>query len=121
MVQYAVLIFERETPGGLADIPPELTQARFELDQRIAERGGRILAGMALDQTHTATTVRGTAVTDGAFLETKEALAGLFVLEARDLDHALELARLAAQVHEIIEVRPLVGFEIVRRDGEDRS
>lgn len=113
MVRYAVLIFERETPGGLADVPPELMQARITLDQRIAEGGGRIVAGLALEPTATATTVRGTVVTDGAFIETKEALAGMFVLEARDLDHALALARLAAQVHDVVEVRPLLGFEIL--------
>ena len=115
MVQYAVLIFERETPGGPANVPPEVMQARMDLDQRITDRGGRILVGVALDQSHTATTIRGSLVTDGAFIETKEAMAGLFVLEARDLDHALELAKLAAGVHEVIEIRPLIGFEILDR------
>jgi hypothetical protein len=113
MVQYAVLIFERETPGGMADLPPEAMRARMELDQRIAEQGGRVVAGMALEQTGTATTIRGDLVTDGPFIETKEALAGVFVLEARDLDHALALAKLAAKVHGVVEVRPLIGFEIV--------
>jgi hypothetical protein len=113
MVQYAVLIFERPTPGGQADVPPELMRARIELDQRIAEGGGRILAGMALEQVETATTIRGTLVTDGPFMETKEALAGLFVLEARDLDHALALGKMAAGVHDAVEVRPLIGFEIL--------
>ena len=113
MVQYAVLIFEQETPGGLADVPPELMQARIELDQRIAEGGGRIVVGLALEQTETATTLRGPLVTDGPFMETKEALAGMFVLEARDLDHALALAKLAAEVHGAVEVRPLLGFQIM--------
>jgi predicted RNA polymerase sigma factor len=56
MVQYAVLIFERETPGGVADVPPEVMQARMDLDERIAEQSGRVVAGMALEQTETATT-----------------------------------------------------------------
>jgi hypothetical protein len=113
MVQYAVLIFERETPGGVADLPPEAVQARIDLDRRIAEQGGRVVAGMALEHTETATTIRGDLVTDGPFIETKEALAGIFVLEARDLDHALALGKLAASVHGTVEVRPLIGFEIV--------
>jgi hypothetical protein len=113
MAQYAVLIFERGTPGGVADIPPEAMRARMELDGRIAEQGGRIVAGMALEQTATATTIRGDLVTDGPFIETKEALAGVIVLEARDLDHALALAKLAASVHGAVEVRPLIGFEIL--------
>jgi hypothetical protein len=112
MAQYAVLIFERETPGGVADMPPEVMQAHGQLPERIAEQGGRIIAGMALEPTGTATAIRGDLVTDGPFIETKEALAGVFVIEARDLDHALTLARLTPIVHGGVEVRPLVGFEI---------
>ena len=87
MAQYAVLIFERETPGGMADLPPELLEAHGRLPERIAELGGSVVAGLALEPTSTATAIRGDVVTDGPFLETKEALAGVFVLEARDLDH----------------------------------
>lgn len=110
MVQYAVMIFERETPGGVADIPPEVLEAHGRLPARIAERGGRIVAGMALEPTATATTIRDELVTDGPFLESKEALAGVFVIEARDLDHALELARMTPIMDGGVEVRPLLGF-----------
>jgi len=44
---------------------------------------GRIVAGMALEPSGTATAIRGDLVTDGPFIETKEALAGVFVIEAR--------------------------------------
>jgi hypothetical protein len=54
-------------------------------------------------------------LTDGPFVETKEALAGLIVLEARDLDHAIELARLTPIAHGGVEVRPLLGFEVVEQ------
>jgi hypothetical protein len=47
MAQYAVLIYERETPGGVADIPPEVMEAHEHLPQRIAELGGRVVAGLA--------------------------------------------------------------------------
>ena len=113
MAQYAVLMFERETPGGVADIPPEVMKAHEELPARIAERGGRTVAGMALEQSGTATTIRGDLVTDGPFIETKEALAGIFVIEARDLDHALALAKLTPIIDGGVEVRPLIGFEVV--------
>jgi hypothetical protein len=113
MTQYAVLMFERETPGGVADIPPEVMKAHGELPERIAEQGGRIVAGMALEQSGTATAIRGNLVTDGPFIETKEALAGIFVIEARDLDHALALAKLTPIVDGGVEVRPLIGFEVV--------
>jgi hypothetical protein len=113
MAQYAVLMFERETPGGVADIPPEVMKAHGELPARMAEQGGRIVAGMALEQSGTATAIRGDLVTDGPFIETKEALAGIFVIEARDLDHALALAKLTPIVDGGVEVRPLIGFDVV--------
>jgi hypothetical protein len=111
MAQYAVMIFERETPGGVADIPPEVLEAHGRLPDRVAEAGGKIVAGLALEQTGTATAIRGDLVTDGPFIESKEALAGVFVIEARDLDHALELAKLTPIVDGGVELRPLIGFE----------
>ncbi|MFF3665055.1 YciI family protein [Microtetraspora malaysiensis] len=113
MAQYAVLIYERETPGGVTDIPPEVMRAHEELPARVAERGGRIVAGLALEQSGTATSIRGDLVTDGPFIETKEALAGVFVLEARDLDHALTLAQLTPIMNGGVEIRPLIGFDVV--------
>jgi hypothetical protein len=113
MAQYAVLIFERETPGGVEDIPPEVMAAHAAHPERVADAGGKVVAGMALEQTGTATAIRDGVVTDGPFIESKEALAGVFVMEARDLDHALELARLTPIMDGGVEVRPLLGFEIV--------
>ena len=110
MAQYAVLIFERETE---ADLPPEVMAAHERLPERIAEQGGRVVAGLALEPSGTATAIRGGLVTDGPFVETKEALAGVFVLEARDLDHALALARLTPIVDGGVEVRPLIGFAVM--------
>jgi hypothetical protein len=110
MTQYAVMIFERETPGGVEDIPPEVREAHRALPGRVADGGGQVLAGLALEQTGTATVIRDGVITDGPFIESKEALAGLFVLEARDLDHALELARMTPIVDGGVEVRPLIGF-----------
>jgi hypothetical protein len=107
MAQYAVLIFE-----GAAELPPELMEAHGNLPERIAEAGGRIVAGMALEEPGTATTIRGDLVTDGPFIESKEALAGVFVIEARDLDHALQLARMTPIVDGGVEVRPLIGFDV---------
>ncbi|HWN33721.1 MAG TPA: YciI family protein, partial [Pseudonocardia sp.] len=77
-----------------------------------AELGGREVGGLALEPTWTATSIRGGVVTDGPFIETKEALAGVFVIEARDLDHALELAKLTPIMDGGVEVRPLIGFQV---------
>lgn len=97
----------------MADIPPEIMEAHEHLPERVAELGGRVVAGLALEQPGTATAVRGDVVTDGPFIETKEALAGVFVLEARDLDHAIALARLTPIASGGVEVRPLIGFDIL--------
>lgn len=110
MTQYAILLFERVAP---ADLPPEIMERHERLPDRIAEQGGKVIAGMALEQPDTATSVRGAVVTDGPFIETKEVMAGVFVIEARDLDHALQLAKMTPIVDGGVEVRPLVGFEVV--------
>jgi hypothetical protein len=113
MTQYVVLIFQRESPGGLADIPDEVMQANEELDGRIVGQGGRVVAGLALEPSSTATSIRGGVVTDGPFIETKEALAGFYILEARDLDHAIALARMTPTWEGGVEVRPLLDFQVV--------
>ena len=109
MAQYAVLIYERVPPE---ELPPEVLAAHEQLPERIAEQGGRELAGMALHPNETATSIRGGVVTDGPFIETKEVLAGVFVIEARDLDHALAIATLTPIAEGGVEVRPLLGFEV---------
>ncbi len=56
---------------------------------------GHCLASEALQSVQSATTVRvrngQLSVTDGPFAETKEQLGGIMILEARDLNHAVEL------------------------------
>jgi hypothetical protein len=108
MARYAVLIFENAT-----ELPPEVLEAHGKLPGRIAERGGRVVAGLALEPEDTATAIRGDLVTDGPFVETKEALLGIFVIEARDLDHALALAALTPIVDGGVEVRPLIDFQVL--------
>jgi hypothetical protein len=113
MPQYAVMIFERVPPE---ELPPEVMEAHGALPARMAEAGGRVVAGLALEDASTATSIRGDVLTDGPFIETKEVLGGVFVIEARDLDHALELAKMTPIVDGGVEVRPLIGFEIVEAD-----
>jgi hypothetical protein len=72
------------------------------------------LNGAQLQPSATATTVRvdggNTLTTDGPFAETKEALGGFYLIEADDLDAALEIAARvpAARMGGSVEVRPLV-------------
>lgn len=66
----------------------------FAYDDEL-RRGGRFLGGESLQSVRNAATVRyrnGQAlVTDGPYAETKEQLGGILFLEARDLNHAIEL------------------------------
>ena len=90
MARYAVLIFEKVPPE---ELPPEVMRGHSELPDRIAERGGRVVAGLGLEPEATATAIRGDVLTDGPFIETKEALGGFYVIEARARDHARQLAQ----------------------------
>ncbi len=73
-----------------------------------------VIGGDQLQPVETATTVRvqngQTLLTDGPFVEAKEHLGGYFLVEADDLDGALEIAARipAARMGGAIEVRPLV-------------
>jgi hypothetical protein len=60
---------------------------------------------------HTATTVRvrngQASITDGPFAETKEALAGFYLIDARDLNEAIQIAaKIPPAKHGSIEIRP---------------
>src|SRR5918999_3634912 len=79
------------------------------------EQSPGVIGGNQLQPVDTATTVRveggQTLLTDGPFLEAKEHLGGYFLVEADDLDAALEIAARipAARMGGAVEVRPLVG------------
>lgn len=113
MAEYLILIYESEQEWENAG--PEEWQAAMDahdrFTQQVPELGGKILAGEALQPTTTATTIRGDVVTDGPFVETKEALGGYYVVEARDLDHAIALAKLCPAGGGGVEVRPIMKFD----------
>jgi hypothetical protein len=110
MTQYLILIYENE--AEYQDMTPEQGQQIFEAHNRfseqVGERGATILGGNALEPTATATTVRDDIVTDGPFAETKEVLGGYYLIDARDLDHALEIAKLCPAPYGGVEVRPIM-------------
>ena len=74
--------------------------------------GGVLLAAEALQPVETATTVRvrggKVSITDGPFAETKEQLAGFYLIEARDLNDAIQVAAKIPPAREgSVEVRPI--------------
>jgi hypothetical protein len=73
---------------------------------------GHCIASEALQPVSTATTVRvrngKVSVTDGPFAETKECLAGFYMIEARDLNEAIQIAsRIPPAQVGSVEVRPV--------------
>jgi hypothetical protein len=66
----------------------------FTYDDEL-RKNGNFIGGEALDSARTAITLRArngkVTVTDGPFAETKEQLGGILILEARDMNHAIEL------------------------------
>ena len=109
MPQYAVLIYEKELPGGVADIPPDVMEANISAGEKIAAMGVRVVHEQGLQPAATTRTIhKGGLVTDGPFLETKEVIAGFFVIEAEDLDEAIAVGKLLPIMDGAVEVRPLV-------------
>lgn len=110
MAKYLVLIYETEGGSAAARDPEYDKHWTF-----IEEHKDQILAGEALQPTATATSVRkddggGFTVTDGPFVETKEALGGFYLLEAADLDAVLELAKQIPAPAGGLEIRPIMVF-----------
>jgi len=82
-------------------------------------KSGHYVAGEALQPVGTATTVRvrngKLSSTDGPFAETKEQLGGFYLIDAKDLNDAMQVAsRIPSARNGSIEVRPVVDFSKVQ-------
>jgi hypothetical protein len=115
MAQYLILIYEDESRWE--GVSPDTFEQIYKDHQTFQDKNGSaIRGGNALQPTGTATSVRrdsaaGYTVTDGPFAETKEALGGFYLVEAADLDEALELARQVPAPFGGVEVRPIRVFD----------
>ena len=106
--------------GGMEDATPEQMKeemghwAKFSED---AMEKGAFVAGEGLQESSTATTLRGGrgkewAITDGPFTESKEQLGGFYVLECENLDAAIEWAKKVPLREGSIEVRPVMDYSL---------
>src|SRR5688500_15351531 len=82
------------------DLPQERLESMMEecfAYDDVLRKNGHFLGGEALQNSNAAKTLRWTGdkviVTDGPYVETKEQLGGILILEAKDMDHAVELMR----------------------------
>ena len=111
MPQYAILIYEKELPGGVADIPPEVMEANLSVGPKITAMGARVVHEQALEPSARTRTIRRDGmVTDGPFLESKEVIAGFFVVEAADMEQAVAIGQLLPIMDGAVEVRPLLAL-----------
>ena len=116
-MKYLCLIYDEE--AKLDAMPKSESDAfmgeYFAFTNGIQE-SGHLIAGEALQPVQTATTVRirngRVSTTDGPFAETREQLGGFYLIEARDLNDALQVAaRIPSARTGSVEVRPVVDFD----------
>jgi hypothetical protein len=110
-MRYALLVCVPET-GEMSETDAKLQYDEFMAFQEEMETRGVLLARERLRPTALATTVRvrdhSLVVADGPFAETKEQIAGFYIIECADLDEAIEIAsRNPGARHGTIEVRPV--------------
>lgn len=114
-MQYLLLIYEDESvygPKDQGEVVNRVVAGHMALSQSL---GAKRLAGAGLRNTTSATTVRTAAdgsktLHDGPFAETREQLGGFYMIEADDLDEAIDIAkRIPLAVEGAIEIRPLLG------------
>ncbi len=119
-MKYMLLIHQGTTPtphspDDWARLSEDERNAIYADYKAINETPG-VTPGHGLQPPETATTVRvqdgKTLITDGPFVDTKEALGGYLIFEADDLDAAIELASRipAARMGGAIEVRPVMAW-----------
>jgi hypothetical protein len=88
-----------------------MVETCFAYDDEL-RRGGHFAGGDALQPSQNAATVRGqggkSVVTDGPYAETKEQIGGILFLEAKDLNHAIQLMSKHPAIHfgSLFEIRP---------------
>jgi hypothetical protein len=114
MSQYVILIYEDEARYETAspEVMGEVLEEHNTFAAGVESHGAKLLGGEALQPTGTATSVRGgSEVTDGPFVETKEALGGYYLVDAPDLDTALAVARTVPARFGGVEVRPVTTFD----------
>jgi len=117
MTQYLLALYR--------DYAVPIAQERIEqvwagvnaLGDRLEDAGAFVFKGGMQGGAESATVVRQSGgdflITDGPYTETKEHLAGFWIINAADLDEALEWAKLASAAEQLpIEVRPFFGGDL---------
>jgi hypothetical protein len=110
MAQYAMLIYQS---AALGESVEHDRYADYLRDS------GAMVAAFVLEAGDTATTVRSDTVTDGPFVDSKEVIAGVCIIEAPDFDAAVEILRRSPSVQYggALELRPVMQGGVVVPGG----
>ena len=113
-MRYMLLIYASEADYSrmTSEKRAAIMQGHGTFAQEAVQRG-ILIGGAPLQPTSTARTVRirkgKTLVTDGPFAETKEQLAGTYILDCKNMDEAIELVtKIPDVLHGSIEIRPIL-------------
>jgi hypothetical protein len=115
-MRYMCLIYDNEQSwAAMSKADTEAMMGEYFAFTKDIKDSGNYQAGEALQPVSTATTVRlrngKLSTTDGPFAETKEHLGGFYLINARDLNEAIQIAaRIPSARIGSIEVRPVVEF-----------
>ena len=116
-MRYLCLIYDAEsTLAALSKNEMDALLGEFFAFTDSIRQSGHYLGGEALQPVQTATSVRvrngKVSTTDGPFAETKEQLGGYYLIQARDLNDAIQVAsRIPSARLGTIEVRPIQEFD----------
>jgi len=116
-MQYLLMIYQNEVEYAKNDAATSQKMlGEYQTFTQAIIQSGNFKAGDRLQPTTTATTVRvrdgKTLTTDGPFAETREQLGGYYLVEAKDLNAAIEIAaRIPSARIGSIEVRPIWVYE----------
>ena len=112
-MQYLLLIYEDEKAwDGITEAERGKIFGEYMSFTADIKKSGHYIGGNALQPVHTATSVRvrggKMSTTDGPFAETKEQLGGYYLIEAKDLNDALQVAaKIPSAKLGTVEVRPI--------------
>jgi hypothetical protein len=126
-MQYLLTIYIDESAAeGMTPERALRTTEGYEALTAELKQAGIFLGGEGLQATSTATTVRvrdgEPLLTDGPFAETREQLAGFYLLECADLDEAVRwAAKVPSAAAGSVEVRPVIDYERRVERAENRG
>ena len=115
-MKYLCLIYDEEKKmAGMSKSEGDAFMGEYGAYTESVKASGHYLGGNPLQPVHTATTIRNrngkVSTTDGPFAETKEQLGGYYLIEAKDLNEAIQVAsRIPSVKTGSIEVRPIMVF-----------